>query len=265
EALIDWVSYLLAQSWWEDQLIAADVAGGMTIREALSAYASELYQRSRRTPEEQRLAKQQWMRDYFRQLGKIDFQEPPLVDIYNELPIARHKGGMILELIEQQIGQEAMLTAIRNFLEEYRYQPAPYATVLDLRDVIVAQAPADQRAAIEELFAQVVTFQVGLTDAVFEPLANGDYRIQLQVDAQKLYTTQLGQQTAAVLDLPLTISLRNEAGEVIHEEERYLQDAQATVELVVSERPVSASVDGDYALPSSFLQDNTKRVRPLGE
>ena len=265
EALIDWVSYLLAQSWWEDQLIAADVAGGMTIREALSAYVSELYQRSRRTPEEQRLAKQQWMRDYFRQLGKIDFQEPPLVDIYNELPIARHKGGMILELIEQQIGQEAMLIAIRNFLEAYRYQPPPYATVLDLRDAIAAQAPIEQRADIEELFAQVVTFQVGLTDAVFEPLANGDYRIQLQVDAQKLYTTQLGQQTAAALDLPLTISLRNEAGEVIYEEERYLQDAQATVELVVGERPVSASVDGDYALPSSFLQDNTKRVRPLKE
>ncbi|MEM9087448.1 MAG: peptidase [Cyanobacteria bacterium P01_F01_bin.53] len=264
EALVDWVSYLLAQSWWEDQVIAADVAGGMTIREALSAYASELYQRSRRTPEEQRLAKQQWMRDYFRQLGKIDFQEPPLVDIYNELPIARHKGGMILELIEQQIGQAAMLKAIRNFLEEYRYQPAPYATVLDLRDAIATQAPSDQRAAIEELFAQVVTFQVGLTDAVFEPLANGDYRIQLQVDAQKLYTTQLGQQTAAALDLPLTISLRNQAGEVIYEEERYLQDAQATVELVVGELPVSASVDGDYALPSSFLQDNTKRLRPLG-
>ncbi|MEM6520701.1 MAG: peptidase, partial [Cyanobacteria bacterium P01_C01_bin.70] len=89
ESLVDWVSYLLAHAWWEDQLIAADVSGGMAIREALSAYASELYQRSRRAPADHRQAKQQLMRDYFRRRGKIDFEEPPLADIYNELPVAR--------------------------------------------------------------------------------------------------------------------------------------------------------------------------------
>ena len=78
------------------------------------------------------LALQQLMRDYFRQRGKVDFQEPPLTDVYNELPIARHKGGMILELIEQWIGPAALLTGIRNFLADHRYAAPPYATVLDL-------------------------------------------------------------------------------------------------------------------------------------
>ena len=182
EALIDWISYLLAQAWWEDQLIAADVAGGMTIRESLSAYASELYQRSQRSPAEQRLAKQRLMRDYFRQLGKIDFQDPPLVDVYNDLPIARHKGGMVLELIERQIGQAALLKGIRQFLTHYRYQPSPYATVLDLQNAIAAAAPSRDRPVIDELFTQVITYQVGLTDAVSKPLANGGYQVQLLVD-----------------------------------------------------------------------------------
>ncbi|MEM9119787.1 MAG: peptidase [Cyanobacteria bacterium P01_F01_bin.56] len=263
ESLVDWVSYLLAQSWWEDQLIAADVAGGMTIREALSAYASELYQRSRRAPEEQRLAKQQLMRNYFRQLGKIDSQEPPLEDIYNELNIARFKGGMTLELIEQQIGQDALLTGIRNFLADHRYQASPYATILDLRDAIVAQAPESDRPLINELFAEVITYQVGITDATYEPVADGQYRVQLDVATQKLITTDLGQQTAERLTIPVVIALQNSDGEVIYEAEHAFEEAASTVEIMVNEPPGMAAIDPNYTLPSSFLPDNTKPIRPL--
>ena len=146
--IIDWVTYLLAHAWWEDQLIVADVAGGMTIRESLSAYASNLYQRSLQTPAETQQARRRQMREFFRTLGKIDFQEPPLTDIYNELPIARHKGGMILTQIEDLIGQENLITAIRTFLDAHRYQPAPYATVLDLQDAILAQTPSSDQAIV---------------------------------------------------------------------------------------------------------------------
>lgn len=263
DSIIDWVSYLLAYAWWEDQIIAADVAGGMTIREALSGYASSLYQRSRRTPEEQRLAKQQLMRDFFRLLGKIDFQEPALIDVYNEVPIARHKGGMILEQIEDLIGQEALLSGIRNFLQQYRYQPAPYPTVLDLRDAILAEASGDQRETISELFANVITYQVGLADAVFDPLPDGRYKVQLQVEAQKLYTTQLGKQESEALDLPVTISLSDENGEEIFSKKYTILGQKATIDLVTNKRPTYAAVDGNYLLPSAFLQDNIKRLRPM--
>ncbi|WP_413165409.1 hypothetical protein ACL6C3_03580 [Capilliphycus salinus ALCB114379] len=260
--IIDWVSYLLAYAWWEDQIIAADVAGGMTIRESLSAYASSLYQRSRRTPEEQRQAKQQFLRDFFRLLGKIDFQEPPLIDVYNELPIARHKGGMILEQIEDLIGKEALLSGIQSFLQKYRYQPAPYATVLDLRDAILAQSSNEQREIISELFANVITYQVGLSDAVFEALPDGKYKVKLRVEAQKLYTTQLGKQESEALDLPLTISLSDENGKQIFSKKYQISDQNATIDLVTNQRPAYAAVDGNYLLPSAFLQDNIKRLRP---
>jgi ABC-type transport system involved in multi-copper enzyme maturation permease subunit len=260
EQIIDWVTYLLAQAWWEDQLIAADVAGGMTIREALSAYASDLYQRSRRTPEQQELAQKQLMRDFFRQLGKVDFQEPPLVDVYNELPIARHKGGMILGLIEELIGQEAMLTGIRRFLTEHRYQPAPYATVLDLQNALLAQAPVAEQDTIRNLFAQVVTYQVGLANATVTPLANGQFTITLALDAQKIRTEGLGEQAILPLDLPVTVALSDTEGETIYLARHHLSEPQTTVEIVTDEAPAYAAVDPDYRLPSPFVQDNVKRL-----
>ncbi len=265
ESLIDWVSYLLAHAWWEDQMIAADVAGGMTIRESLSAYASELYQRSQRPPAEQRLAKQRLMRDYFRQLGKIDFKEPPLVDVYNELPVARHKGGMILELIEQQIGQVALLKAIRQFLNTHRFQPPPYATVLDLKNQISAQASTKDRALIDELFNEVVTYQVGLTDAIAEPLDKGQYRVSLNLAAQKRYTTDLGLQESAPLNMPLAILVKDRRGKTIYDSQQFIDKPQTTVELIVSARPASVSLDGDYVLPSAFTQNNTRPIRILSK
>ncbi|MEM8612417.1 MAG: ABC transporter permease [Cyanobacteria bacterium P01_H01_bin.105] len=262
EHITDWVTYLLAQAWWEDQLIAADVAGGMTLRESLSAYASNLYLRSQRTPVQQERAQKQRMRDFFRSLGKIDFQEPPLIDIYNELPIARHKGGMVLELIEYQIGQDALLTGIRTFLEQYRYQSAPYATVLDLQDIILAQTnkPSEQ-ATIRELFSQVVTYQVRLTDAVYAPRPDGKFDIHLTLEAQKLESSELGQQQVMPLNMPVTIQLTDENNNPVYVAKPLLTKLQTTLTLVTDQQPAYAAIDPNYKLPSAYFQDNIKPFR----
>ncbi|MEO0378477.1 MAG: peptidase, partial [Cyanobacteria bacterium P01_A01_bin.17] len=262
EHIASWATYLLAQAWWEDQLIAADVAGGMTLRESLSAYASNLYLRSQRTPEQQELSQKQRMRDFFRSLGKIDFQEPPLVDIYNELPIARHKGSMILELIEDQIGQDSLLEGIQTFLQKYRYQPPPYATVLDLRDAILAQAnDSNQQTTIRELFAQVVTYQVGLADAVYTPRSDGKFDVQLTLEAQKLQASGLGQQKTMPVNLPVTIRLADENDQTIHIVKPLLTNSQMTLTFVTNQQPTYAKIDPAYKLPSAYLQDNIKQFR----
>ncbi|MEM1369453.1 MAG: ABC transporter permease [Cyanobacteria bacterium P01_H01_bin.15] len=260
-ALTSWVTYLLAQAWWEDQLISADVAGGMSIREALSDYASNLYLRSQQSPEEQRRAKQQRQRDYFRKLGKIDFKEPPLADIYNELPIARHKGGMVLEQVEFLIGQEALLTGITNFLAQYRYQGPPYATVLNLKDAIAAGASEKYRSIIDELFREVITYQVGVSRAVYEPLDSGDYRIKLTIDAQKRYTADLGKQESVPLDFPLSVKIQNQDKETIFQQEFSFEEVQNDIEITVSQEPATASIDNDYALPSPTLYDNVGPIK----
>ena len=135
--------------------------------------------------------------------------------------------------------------------------------MLDLRDAIAAQTPESDQALINELFDEVITYQVGITDATYAPLNNGQYRVQLNVEAQKLITTDLGQQTTAPLEMPVMIALQNQDGDVIYEAEHTLDGMESSVEMTVSELPAVAAIDGDYILPSSFLPDNTKPVRPL--
>ncbi|MEL6555211.1 MAG: peptidase [Cyanobacteria bacterium J06621_11] len=264
ENITHWISYLLAQSWWEDQLIAADVAGSMTIREALSGYASDLYARSERTPTEQAIAQQQRMRNFFRSLGKIDFQEPPLVDVYNELPIAKHKGSMVLALIEDQIGQAALLEGLKTFLNTYRYQEPPYATVLDLRDALIAQTTSSTtQSTIYDLFAQVLTYQVGIADATYNPRTDGRYDIQLTLEAQKFQTSGLGEQSIAPLSMPVTVELGDANGNPLKVVKPVLDKSQTIINLITEHVPKYAAIDPDYRLPSAYLQDNEKQLRPL--
>ncbi|MEM6349089.1 MAG: peptidase, partial [Bacteroidota bacterium] len=263
ENVIDWVTYLLAQSWWEDKIMAADVAGAMTIREALSSYSSVLYQDSRRTPEEQRFAKKQQMQYFFRGLGKIDFKEPALTDVYNEFPIARDKGGMVFEQIEDIIGQKTLISAIQEFLAENSYQTPPYATIIDLQEKILAKANNKDRPIIEELLNKVVTYQVGIADAVYQPLPNGKYQITLDLEGQKIYTSELGKQDFANLNIPVTIALQDETGKEIYRRKHSLPQQQITLQLTTDKLPASAAIDPDYVLPSAFLQNNIKPVRQV--
>lgn len=258
ENVIDWVTYLLAQSWWEDKIMAADVAGAMTIREALSSYSSMLYQRSRRTPQEQRFAKKQQMQYFFRGLGKIDFKEPALTDVYNEFPIARDKGGMVLEQIESIIGREALVAAIREFLRENSYQTPPYATIIDLQDKILAKANEQDRPIVTELLNRVVTYQVGITKAVSQPLPDGKYQTTLNIEAQKIYTSDLGKQDFANLDIPVTIVLEDAEGNEIYRQKHQIDNQQATIEIITDKEVVNSAIDPDYILPSAYLQDNIK-------
>jgi aminopeptidase N len=263
--IIRWVTYLLAQAWWGDQLIAADVAGAMAIREALSEYASQLYMRRQRSATEQDIAQKTRMHDFFRSLGKIDFQEPPLTDIYNELPIARHKGAMILELIADQIGQETLLNGIRAFLRNYRYQPAPYATVLDLQDAVLSQTdnPRDQDV-IRELFSEVVSFQVGIADATYMPRSDGEFLVHLTLEAEKRTSSELGKQQPEPLDLPVTLRLYDAEQIPIFTARPVLSKERSVLTVITDKRPAIAAIDPDYVLPSSYLQDNVKRIRPAG-
>jgi len=250
DAMIGWLAYLLGHAWWDDQLIMADVAGSMTVREALSGYASNLYRRSIYSPQRFARVKQQQMRNYFRALGQVDFEEPPLVDVYNEVLVARFKGQMVLEQVEALIGQPALLAAIRGFTEDFKQRPAPYATVLDLRDAVLARTPAALREQVGELFGRVVSYRFAVLDASRQPHAAG-WRLTLRVEAAKLLSSGLGEHSVREFDLPLTLAVIDARGRTLLR--RVLQPGTLARPIVVdtAAEPARVVLDPDCSLPTA--------------
>jgi len=263
DAMIGWLTYLLAHAWWEDQLIVGDVAGSMTVREALSGYASNLYRRATYAPERFLAVKQRQMRDFFRALGKADFEEPPLEDVYNEVLIARFKGQMVLELIESRIGQPALLAAIRDFLTAHAGRPAPYATVLDLRDAIQARTPPALRAWVEDVFAQVVTYRYALLNAGYRPGEAGNYQVELEVEAGTLHSRGLGEQQTGTLDVPLEVRVLDAAGHPLYQGPLTMTGPRTRFTLALKARPHRVILDPALTLPTALFAGRERVLGPL--
>ena len=255
----EWLSYLLARCWFEDQLIAADVSGGKTIIESLSEYASQDFLRRNRTPAEQRAAKQYLMREFFRELGKVDYQEPALQNVYNEQLIARRKGGMVLNLIEELVGRQAVLQGINQFLDRYRFHDAPYPTILDFRDSLIATAP-ESAAVIKDLFSQILTYQLELKSVTAKETGADKYRVSLKIEAKQLQTSGLGEQEVQTLRIPVRIQMTDSNGEIIYSRLRRLDSNLTTLNITVSAQPVAAMVDPEFRFPQAFQFANQKPV-----
>ncbi|MEM9446191.1 MAG: peptidase [Verrucomicrobiota bacterium] len=265
ENLIKWLSYTLALSWWEDQIISADVAGSMSIRESLAYYMCGLYQRSLRTDQENHEAKQHLMRSFFRQRGRVNFEEPALDNVYNELPIAKYKGGMTLELIEYLIGIENLLSALKEFYENHKFNEAPYATILDLRDIVLAKTSTTYHNQVQQLFHEVITYQLGIEEATCMQKEKDQYITTLKLTAEKQFFKGLGEQKSTSLDLPVKIELKkfseNGVDKVIASKQWVANQKDESIEIITEEKPDFAWIDPDYTFPSVFLQNNQRRVQ----
>ncbi|MFZ5526651.1 MAG: peptidase [Pseudomonadota bacterium] len=212
DALVGWLSYLLAHAWWEDQLIVADVAGSMAVREAVSGYASNLYRRQIYPSEKMRTLRQQQMRSYFRSVGKVDYAEPPLADVYNEVLVARFKGAMVLEFLSSRLGEDRVKRALRTYLDAHRGQGAPYPGIVALRDAVATEAEAADRAGVRELFDEVVTFGLACRDGQIQrgrearagaATGAGTAMVSVRIEAER----RLGQGLAAHQSRPLNWTL----------------------------------------------------------
>ena len=78
------------------------------------------------------------------------------------------------------------------------------------------------------------------------------YKIRLNIIAQKLYTTDLGQQKSTALNLPFTISLDDERGNKIYIKKHQINQQQGTIDIVTNKLPTFAAIEGNYILPSAF-------------
>ncbi len=258
DAMIGWLGYLLGHAWWDDALITADVAGSMSVREALSGYASNLYRRSIYPPERWQRVKQQQMRDFFRAIGRVDFEQPPLAEVYNEVLVARFKGQMVLEQIESLIGQPALLTAIRRFGERFAGQPPPYATVLDLRDAILAETPADWRPRVHEMFHHIVSYRFGVASAERQALPSGAWQAQVTVKADKLLDSGLGRQQESAFDMPLQLRVLDAQGRTLLSQRLQLSSPSQRFDFELPGRPAQVQLDPGHDLPSPASPQRTR-------
>lgn len=198
---IDMVTYVgaheLGHQWWAHQVVGADEQGSTALDETLAQYSALMVMKHMYGPDMIRKFLKYELDSYLRARGGDVAEEQPLARVENQQYIHYRKGSLVMYLLQDQIGEEAVNRALRKLLHDYAFKAAPYPTTLDLIADLRAEAPADKQQLITDLFEKITLYDLKTKSAVATKRPDGRYDVVLTIEARKMYADGKGKETEA--------------------------------------------------------------------
>ena len=269
---IDYVTYVgaheFAHQWWAHQVVGSNQQGATVLSETLAQYSALMVMEKMYGRDQIRRFLKQELDRYLRSRGTERLEELPLMRVENQPYIYYQKGGLIMYLLRDQIGEDAVNRALRRVLAQYAFKGAPYPRSLDLIAAIRAEAPADKQALITDLFEKITLYDVKTTGVTATRRADGRWDVAVTVDARKLYADGEGVETEAplneVFDVGLFTAMPGKGAfdeeDVVLLERRPIRSGVQTLRFVTTREPTFAGVDPYNKWIDRNSDDNVRAV-----
>lgn len=270
---IDYVTYItaheLGHQWWAHQVVSADMQGSTTLTETLAQYSALMVMEKLYGPDQIRRFLKYELDNYLGARGTEVLEELPLYRVENQGYIHYQKGGLVMYLLRDQLGEAAVNAALRQVIADHAFRPAPFPRSLDLIAALRANAPADKQQLITDLFERITLYDVKVTDVTSTERADGRFDVAITVEARKLYADGQGVETESPLAETFDVGLFSaEPGraafdqeDVILFERRPIRTGTQVLRFVAAERPTHVGVDPYNKWIDRNSDDN---VRPVG-
>ena len=187
-------------------------------------------------------------------------KELPLYKVENQSYIHYGKGSAVLYALQDYIGEDKVNTAMKNFLEEYRYNAPPYPSSLDFLRHLEPQVPDSLNYLIEDWFEEITLYDNRLKEATYKKLDNGKYQVKLDIESYKIKSDSLGNETRVPMNDWIDIGFFMDSNEEKLYEQRRLKFNTDTSTLTVEldSLPVKAAIDPRHILIDRVFKDNIK-------
>ena len=269
---IDYVTYVAAHEfghqWWAHQIVGSNQQGMTALSETLAQYSALMVMEKKYGRDQIRRFLKFELDRYLRARGTERLEEMPLFRVENQQYIHYQKGGLVMYLLRDQLGEDAVNRALRRLLAQYAFQGAPYPRSLDLVAALRAEAPADKQALITDLMERITLYDVKTTGATAVRRADGRWDVTVTVDARKLYADGQGKETNSPLNESFDVGLfsaepgkgRFDQGDVILLERRQVRTGVQTLRFVTARKPLFAGVDPYNKWIDRNSDDNVRAV-----
>jgi len=211
---IDFTSYVvsheMAHQWWAHQVIGADMQGAPMLSETLAQYSALMVMKHRFGPDQIRRFLKYELDNYLQSRQTEVVEEVPLERVEEQPYIYYRKGAVVMYLLQERLGEDAVDRALARFDARFRFKGAPYPRSLDLIDEFRKEAKTpQQQQLITDLFANITLYDLKVTDAKTRK-DGGGWTTTLTVAAEKFYASGKGKETKAQLNEPIEIGLFTE-------------------------------------------------------
>ncbi len=276
---IDLASYVtmheIGHQWFAHQIVPADTKGfnvlseGLTENAALTAYEAKFgWKKARRVLEKRAI--ESYLAS--RVIDRDD--EPALINAGNQQYLVYNKASWVFWGLKQYMGEEAMQSAIREFLQDYGSKGPPYPTTHQLVDYLRAGASDDYQQLITDYWERITFWDLKMEDVSISG-SDGDYTVSLtaKVD-KKIATEETGKETSVTeidgeeLNEWVEIGFYNGdpketlGGDWIKLERVRVTDLETSLTFNLSEKPTHVYIDPKRLLIERNVDDN---VQDIGE
>lgn len=269
---IDHITYVTAHEaghqWWAHQVIGADMQGQTVLSETLAQYSALMVMERMYGMEEIRMFLKGSLNGYLRGRATDLIGEVPLERVENQAHIRYQKGGMVMYLLKDLMGEEAVNRALRSLIKDYAFKPAPYPTSRDLIRRLRAEAKPELQDLITDLFENITLYDLKVTGGRAGRQPDGKWSVAIDVEARKLYADDKGLETEAPLNGEFDVGVFTaEPGKpgfkeanVLYMQRQQLRNGKHTLTLVVDQEPKFIGLDPYNKYVDRYPEDNLRSL-----
>jgi ABC-2 type transport system permease protein len=209
---IDAVTYVtaheLGHQWWAHQIVGADMQGSTMLSETLAQYSALMVMKHLYGEDQMRRFLKDELDTYLRARATEAVEEQPLERVENQQYIHYNKGSLVMYLLQQRLGEDAVNRALRSILDKYKFKGAPYPRSIELVDAFRKEAKTpEQQQLVTDLFERITIYDLKAIEPKAVRRADGKWDVTVPVEARKYYAGGKGEQKEAALQDRIEIGL----------------------------------------------------------
>ncbi len=278
EQSIDFPFYIaaheMAHQWWGNQLIPADVLGAKMLTESMAEYTALKVLEKEYGKDKVRRFLRFNLDLYLKGRGRESRRERPLIYAKPQQEyITYRKGALAFYALSDYIGEEKLNATIKSYLDEVRFQEAPYTTSLEMLSHIRQAVPDSLSYLIEVFFETITLYDNRLEKVEVKPLGGGRHQVDIEFIVSKYRNDEQGNRVfgerlsyrpagleAPIHSLPLAdyveIGIFGEGHAELYLRKHKVTRIQNRVRLIVNGTPQAVAVDPYYKLIDASPDDN---------
>jgi len=258
----------VAHQWWAHQVMSANTQGGTMLVETLAQYSALLVMEQKYGKDQIRKFLKYELDRYLRGRATDPEGELPLYRVENQQYIHYRKGSVIMYALKDYVGEEVVNRSLRRLVALRGFQSTPYAISTDLLTILKEEAGPEHQTLIEDFFEKITLYDVKIKDSTVEDMADGKFKVLLNVETAKFYADTEGAQTDADFDIPVDIGLFTKspaeegygADHVLLLEKRRVAPGKSMIEIITDKKPTFAGIDPYNKLVDRNSNDNLAEV-----
>jgi ABC-2 type transport system permease protein len=115
--------------------------------------------------------------------------------VENQGYIHYSKGMLVMNALQDYIGEDRINTALARCVKEKAFQEAPFLNSVEFLRYFRDVTPAEYQYLLTDLFETITLYDNKASKATYRQLPDGKFEVRMAVAARKLRADELGKET----------------------------------------------------------------------